>query len=270
MSILFSGDFNYNYNKELRLITKNALVKKYGQEKYDAIKYHIILGDAGFMWPIGPNLDKSSYEALAHRPFPILCVMGNREPIYGMSDRREIDIGIGETVYQIQDKPFVAYLKRGKTYVIDGFKFLVLGGALSPDKKRLKSFIGSICLQVAWWEEEYWSEDEKSSVFRLLETENKFDLVISHTGPNKVHKTMFASYKPKYFEDEVASLNDQINEKIHFSKWWFAHWYQDIDYFDPATKKMYQCFYDTTSILERVGDDIAEYKGNEMPRGRAI
>ena len=138
MSILFSGDFNSNSNKELSLITKNALVKKYGQEKYDAIKYHILLGDAEFMWPFGQNMDESNYEALALRPFPILSVMGNREPIYGMGDKRETDIGIGETVYQIQDKPFVAYLKRGKTYTIDGFKFLVLGGALSLDKKRLQ------------------------------------------------------------------------------------------------------------------------------------
>jgi len=51
VSILFSGDFISNYNNELRLITRNALIKKYGQEKYDAIKYHILLGDARFMLP---------------------------------------------------------------------------------------------------------------------------------------------------------------------------------------------------------------------------
>jgi hypothetical protein len=46
----------------------------------------------------------------------------------------EVDIGIGETVYQINAEPFVAYLKRGKVYTIDGIWFLVLGGALSETK----------------------------------------------------------------------------------------------------------------------------------------
>jgi hypothetical protein len=51
---------------------------------------------------------------LACRPFPVLCVIGNHEPILGMSGLTETDIGIGGTVYQINADPFVAYLKRGK------------------------------------------------------------------------------------------------------------------------------------------------------------
>lgn len=266
MSILFSGDFLSNDSNELDLITKNALIKRYGQEKYDAIQYHVMLGDTKFMWPNGEEKDRANYEALACRPFPILCVMGNLDPIYGMSDKREIDIGIGETVYQIQDKPFVAYLKRGKAYNIDGIKFLVLGGALTPYKKQLMKIQKLECFIVNWWEQEYWSEEEKSSVFRLLETDNTFDMVISHTGPNQVNKILFSSYAPKYFDDEVASLNDQINEKIHFRKWWFSHWFQDKDYFDPVTKKKYQCFYHSTAILDRIGDNITVYEGDEAQR----
>jgi len=257
MSILFSGNFISNHNKELRLITKNAVIKSYGLDKYNSVKYHIILGNADFMWPGNESRDKANYEVLAHRPFPILCVMGNHDPIIGMKDRRETDIGIGETVYQIQDKPFVAYLKRGKVYTIDGFKFLVLGGALSIDKKMRTP-------GVTWWEEEYWSEEEKTSLFRLLETDNSFDFVISNTGPYKMNHYLFGKDNPKYFRDEVAFLNDQINEKIKFSKWLCSHWFRDEYHYDENEEKAYQYLYNNTRIIERVGEKrVVTYRENE-------
>jgi len=259
MSILFSGDFNANFNNELGLITKNALIKKYGPEKYNAIKYHVILGDAYFMKRGNEKEDKTNYEALARRPFPILCVMGNEDPILGMSERRETDIGIGGTVYQIQDKPFVAYLKRGKVYTIDGVKFLVLGGAQSLDKKRKEPGI-------SWWEEEYWSEEEKTSLFKLLETDNTFDFVISHTGPHTINKILFGFNQLNHFQDEVAFLNDQINGKIKFREWWCAHWYLDKKHFDPAEKKMFRYFYQTTRIIERIDGKLTAYSENELDK----
>ena len=86
------------------------------------------------MWPHNKERDIHNYAALAERPFPVLCVIGNHEPIYGMKNIPEADIGLGEAVYQINAEPFVAYFKRGKIYTIDGIKFSVLGGALSIDK----------------------------------------------------------------------------------------------------------------------------------------
>jgi hypothetical protein len=138
MSVLLSGDFNANKKNEIGSIKKETLIEKYGQEKFNNIKCHIIFGDGQFMWPNNKKKDQQNYEVLSCRPFPILCLIGNNEPILGMKDLTEIDIGIGENVYQIQEKPFVAYLKRGKVYTIDGFKMLVLGGALSPDKNYRK------------------------------------------------------------------------------------------------------------------------------------
>jgi hypothetical protein len=261
MSILFSGNFICNRNQELRLISKNAIIKGYGLDKYNSVKYHIILGNAGFLRPGHEKQDKANYEALAHRPFPVLCVMGNQDGIIGMKDRQETDIGIGETVYQIQDKPFVAYLKRGKVYTIDGFKFLVLGGALSVELMDFKPLLG---IKVIWWEEEYWSEEEKTSLFRLLETDNSFDFVISNTGPYKMNHHLFGKDNPKYFRDEVAFLNDQINEKIKFSKWLCSHWFRDEYYYDEDAKKAYQYLYLTTRIIERVGEKrVVTYRENE-------
>jgi 3-oxoacid CoA-transferase subunit A len=252
MSILFSGDFHANAASELNTITRQSLVEKYQQEKFDKIKYHIILGDCGFLWPGNGKKDISNYDVLARRPFPILGVIGNHEPVLGIiNEIPETDIGIGETVYQIQKKPFVAYLKRGKVYTIDGIRFLVLGGALSIDKIYRRP-------NKSWWELEYWTEQEKEDVFKLLETENTFDYVLSHTGPDHINKKIFASQMilAAKFNDKVAALNDTVHERIHFREWWCGHWHQDVYHYDPETKRGYQYLYRTTKILDKRNDGI--------------
>ena len=252
MSILFSGDFHAGEDNELRYITKTTLVKKYRKEKFNKINYHIILGDGGFLWPGNHKTDLYNYKTLAYRPFPVLCVVGNHEPILGMRDLPEVDIGIGETVYQIQAEPFVAYLKRGKVYFIDGIKFLVLGGALSIDKSSRKP-------NISWWEREYWSEHEKEDVFRLLEIENTFDCVLSHTGPQHINYKLFGGgtlvYSSK-FKDEVALLNDEIHKRINFIEWWNGHWHRNSYYFNEETGHGYQYLYKSTKILEKIDNKL--------------
>ncbi len=200
MSILFSGDFHANAVHELGVISKKSLVRRHGKDKFTNIRYHIILGDGGFMWPDNQGTDKYNYKALSFRPFPVLCVMGNHEPIYGMMEKiPETDIGIGETVYKIHDDPLVAYLKRGKAYTIDGSKFLVLGGALSVDRMDRVP-------DKSWWKGEYWTEEEKWDLFNLLRTDKAFDCVVSHTGPHHINRKLFSpeNFDPDKFADEVA------------------------------------------------------------------
>ena len=252
MSILLSGDFHAGEANELSYVTKTTLVKKYRKEKFNEIKYHIILGDGGFLWPGNNKTDLYNYKTLAYRPFPVLCVVGNHDPILGMRDLPEVDIGIGETVYQIQAEPFVAYFKRGKAYFINGIKFLVLGGALSIDKSWRKP-------NISWWEREYWSEEEKQNVFRLLDTENTFDCVLSHTGPQFINYKLFGggtlSFSPK-FKDEVALLNEEIHKRIHFSEWWCGHWHRNLYYYNEETRQGYQYLYKTTKILEKIDSQL--------------
>ncbi|MDR0473615.1 MAG: hypothetical protein LBH43_08110, partial [Treponema sp.] len=61
MSILFSGDFHANAVEELSSITQKALIEKYQLDKYNNIRYHIILGDGGFMWPGNQRADLFNY-----------------------------------------------------------------------------------------------------------------------------------------------------------------------------------------------------------------
>jgi hypothetical protein len=251
MSILFSGDFHASSSGEISSITKRTLLKRYREEKYSRINYHIILGDGCFLWPGNYLHDLLNYRTLAIREFPVLCVIGNHEPILGMTNISEVDIGIGEKVYQIYDNPFVAYLKRGKVYYIDGFKMLVLGGALSVDKEfQIKNN--------TWWKKEYWTEQEEKDVFKLLETENEFDCVLSHTGPEQINKKIFAltNYFPMEVKDEVAILNDEIHKRIKFKEWWCGHLHRNQYYFDDEEKRGYQYLYKSTKILEKVGTEM--------------
>jgi len=253
MSILISGDFHASAGGELFLINKKTLIRRYGHEKYGGIKYHIILGDGEFILPNNQKTDIRNYEILAKRSFPILCVIGNHEPILGMSNVPETDIGIGETVYKINDEPFVAYLKRGKAYTIDGFRFLVLGGALSVDKDYQQS-------KKTWWELEYWTEKEKQDVFKLLDNEKSFDLVLSHTGPHHINKILFMDKKDnQYIIDEVAKLNDDIHGRIHFHEWWCGHWHRDRYFYNTETNRGYQYLYRTTKIIDKVDGKLTVY-----------
>jgi hypothetical protein len=257
MSILVSGDFHASEKGELHLITKRTLIKRYGHRTYGGITHHIILGDAGFMWPNKQKKDSNNYETLAKRRFPVLCVIGNHEPILGMSNMTEADIGIGETVYQINDEPFVAYLKRGKAYTINGFRVLVLGGALSTDKDFQQA-------HNTWWELEYWTDKEKHDVFKLLDSENTFDLVVSHTGPHHINKLLFKGNQ--HITDEVALLNDDIHGRIQFHEWWCGHWHRDKYHFDAETRHGYQYLYRTTKVIDNVDGKLAVY--NEYGKTR--
>ena len=260
MAILFSGDFHANDDGELSSITEKTLLKKHGQGRFERIKYHIILGDGAFMWPGNRKTDLFNYEILARRPFPVLCVIGNHEPILGMRGLPEVDIGIGEAVFQIQANPFVAYLKRGQIYTIDGFKMLVLGGALSIDKSARKP-------NKTWWEAEYWSEQEKQDVFKLLENENTFDCVLSHTGPDHINRSLFdyrtSTYSGK-FKDEVALLNDEIHKRIQFREWFCGHWHRESYFYNTELKQGYHYLYRKTEILDRVCGTMVVYNEYEL------
>jgi hypothetical protein len=68
MAVLISGDFHANAVNELGRITKEALVSTYGHNLFDEIRYHVILGDGGFMWPGNEKGDIYNYKVLVQRP----------------------------------------------------------------------------------------------------------------------------------------------------------------------------------------------------------
>jgi hypothetical protein len=263
MAVLLSGDFHANAMNELTKITRKALVSAYGQELFNEIRYHIILGDGGFLWPGNGKRDRYNYEILGHRPFPVLCVIGNHEPILGRQDIPEADIGIGENVLVVREGgPLVAYLKRGKVYTIDGFRFLALGGALSVDQEFREP-------GVSWWEKEYWSMEEQEALAELLNRQKQFDYVLSHTGPARVNRCLFLNGTNQYFlkfYDEVAALNDAVDDAITRGDWFCGHWHKDRLWYDETLKRSYRYLYNSTAVLKD-GEVIEKRASPRVPDG---
>jgi len=124
-----------------------------------------------------------------------------------------------------------------------------LGGALSIDKVYRTP-------GKSWWEQEYWNKDEKDAIFSLLENENNFDYVLSHTGPSRINRlinNVDSDYIPK-IKDEVSALNEIIDGRITCKQWFCGHWHKDIYYYDEKMKKGYQYLYQQTALLD--GGDI--------------
>jgi hypothetical protein len=246
MSILLSGDFHDDARGEMEYVTKNYLIKKYKKKLYKDINYHIILGDGGFLWPGQKIREAAIFETLSERPFPILCVLGNHEPVLGRTDLPVLDIGIGEKVTVVnKENPFLAYLQRGKVYNIENRKFLVLGGALSIDKDYRKP-------NISWWENEYWTEEEEDNLFALLKSENSFDYVLSHTGPQRINAKLFSSFGGTYplkFHDKVAELNERIDKKISCKQWFCGHWHHVYYYYDEGLQRGYQYLYEHPALM---------------------
>jgi len=257
MAILFSADFHGNHtNNEFIEISEKALKKrKYKKNNlYSKINYHIILGDGCFQIPEKGVTDY--YKSLSHRPFPILSVIGNHEPVSDMSKLKEEDKGFGEKVYVIKEEyPYVAYLKKGKVYNIDGFKFLVLGSGLTIIKDKEKNEL--LCQQ------NNWTEQEEQDLFKLLESENNFDYVLSHTGPHRINEILFKENVDKIKEiDKVALMNDKIDEKIQCLGWWCGHWHRYKEYTDEKNNRQY-IYLDkslTTKVLSKEDGKPVIYK----------
>jgi hypothetical protein len=253
MAILLSADFHgNNSNKEFYAVSEKWLKRKY-PDIYNKITYHIILGDGGFL----PSKERITgyYKSLSRRQFPILSVIGNHEPIPDMSDLKETDKNLGNTVYMIKEEyPYIAYLKCGKIYNIDGFKFLVLGGGLSICKDKQTKEIRC--------EQGNWSEQEEQDLFKLIETESNFDYVLSHTGPHRINKILFKEKIDSINEiDKVALMNDKIDKKIQCLGWWCGHWHENKEYQDEETGRLYY-YLDksfTTKILSKEYGEIIVY-----------
>jgi hypothetical protein len=167
--------------------------------------------------------------------------------VLGIKNLPELDIGIGEKVIMVKERaPFIAYLKRGVAYNIDGHKFLALGGALSIDKDSRIPGIG-------WWENEMWSEKEKKDIFKLLKKKNEFDYVLSHTGTTRSNQMVKKWSLPPLF-DEVDILNEKIDGCISCKGWFCGHMHRDKYIYDRNLKRFYRYLYRKTALMD--GDEI--------------
>lgn len=230
--IMLSGDLHGNALHELSAINFKAIKQKC--QSPEDIHYHIILGDCGFLFGgVCREIDKTDKYLISwfgDKQYITLCVFGNHENYEKLLSLPLVDIGIGESVYKVSDK--IYYLQRGKIYLIEGKKFLVLGGGESIDKNMRIP-------KLDWWEQEQWSYFEQESLFKLLKDITEVDYIVSHTAPDVFidFLEMHLKHGLRQYEDNTVKINNQVNELVKFKHWYCGHYHTTL------TRNKFTCLY---------------------------
>ena len=194
----------------------------------------IVLGDFGLPWYECP-VDEKGIHPVDHtdryllkwykeKPFKILAVQGNHDNYDMIEKLPEVEM-FGNKVLNLSEN--VYYLKRGEVYLIEGKRFLALGGAMSDDKSWRTP-------HESWWSQEEWTEEEKTSLISKL-PDIQVDYVLSHTGPSAgiaLTDDFFSNqiHLDELHNDSTVVLNDDIDSKLSYKKWFFGHWHTDWGY----------------------------------------
>ena len=169
---------------------------KYNTNKDDIL---IILGDAGINYY--GKLDNELKEQLNSLPITLFCIHGNHENrpqnILTYQQKQFLD---GQ-VYVEEKYPSIIFAKDGETYNFNNTKVLVIGGAYSVDKHY------RIAHDCNWWQDEQPSEEVKQKILDKIQTNNTFDIVLTHT----CHINIFLV---RFFFQELINLQLIIPQNI--------------------------------------------------------
>ena len=181
----------------------------------------VILGDVGANY-YGGKRDKQFKEQIAKLAPTIFCIHGNHEqrpaniPSYKAKEWND-----GPVWYE-EEYPNLLFARDGNIYVIDGVRYLVIGGAFSVDKNyRLSRGYG-------WWADEQPSEEIKARVGRRV-ANSGLDVILSHACLFKYEPR--EAILPGIDQSEVDSSTeewlDTIEESVDYKAWFCGHWHID-------------------------------------------
>lgn len=183
----------------------------------------VLLGDVGANYHLN-EYDIDFKSALASLPITILCVHGNHEarpetiPTYILKYSSLID---GECWVE-PNYPNILFPKDGMVTIF-GKKCLILGGAYSVDKwYRLMNGL-------TWFPDEQMSISEQNRILSLLDSENEFEYIFSHTCPIAFEPThLFLNFIDQNSVDKTMEyFLQKVYNKISFNKWFCGHYHSD-------------------------------------------
>ena len=255
MNYYITGDIHGNFNDLKNRILKTDIVMS------DCL---IILGDAGFNY-FRTKTDINLKAKANELGITLFCIHGNHEIRPQNIDSYQAMMWNGGTVWYQPEFPNILFAKDGEIYNINGNKTLVIGGAYSVDKyyrairyyltnlrdipidiftsllhvsekgsnekARVDRFLSNIenTDKIGWWKDEQISDDDIDKINKLIKEDNNFDIVLSHTCPQKFEPTEV--FLPSVNQDEVDKrmelwLND-IESNINYKKWFAGHYHID-------------------------------------------
>ena len=185
----------------------------------------IILGDAGINYFLDKR-DRKLKEYIAHFPITLFCVHGNHE-------ERPQNISTYKAAYQEkyscycwyeEEFPNILFPFNGMA-AFNGKKFLIIGGAYSIDKSyRLER-------GWSWFESEQLTSPEKEAILLMIEEENSFDYILTHTAPLNYEPTyLFLDFIDQSKVDKsMETFLQVVCENVEFKHWCFGHYHDDKD-----------------------------------------
>ncbi len=183
----------------------------------------IILGDAGFNY-YGDFRDKHSKYRVSRLPITVFCIHGNHEmrptDVPGYLTKRFC----GGTVWYEEKYPNILFAKDGEIYQFGPFRCIVIGGAYSVDKSyRLEHGWN-------WFPNEQPDDKIKEYVEKQLShADNKVDIVMSHTCPNKYEpvEVFLGCIDQSQVDKTTEEWLDRIEERIEYKRWYCGHYHTD-------------------------------------------
>lgn len=200
----------------------------------------IILGDTGFNF-YGDARDDKLKTKMSTLNITMFCLHGNKENRPQNVGTYGIRNFCGGKVYYEPRFPNLLFAIDGETYVFEGHKYMVVGGAHSVDKMK--------CLEegTPFWDDEMPDESVKARVeTHLAKENNRIFGMLTHTCPLKyLPAEMFLSTrqnadikrKPrkikakKVFRPDIDRATeewlDHIEENIEYTVWFCGHYHID-------------------------------------------
>ena len=208
--------------------------------------YVIICGDFGCVWDSGSG-DRFWLNWLETLPWTTLFIDGNHENFDAL-EKFPVEMWNGGKVHKIRSN--VIHLMRGQVFLIDGEKFVTMGGGASHDYAARTE-------HETWWKQEMPNHEEVQELMKNLELNHwKVDYVLTH-DIYKSH-TLSNTYPidMSVYGDEYENIQDvleKVVQKLEYKCWFHGHYH--VDEIEFIHGKPCVTLFDKVILLEDLEDE---------------
>lgn len=218
--MILTGDLHANATNELDYLKPEYLRSKFGDKCENTLIF--VLGDGGFLWyddpysHFGGELIRLLDSYLYRLNSKLIVIPGNHENyhiIYNCLPKVHLDESLYSGDFR-EISPYILYTERYGGYLFEDKSVLVLGGALSLDRKiRVPN--------KTWFQAETYSIEDKNKIMTFIR-DCEYDYVFAHTCPDLVLRQIYGEDGLRY-RDGNSEFYSKLMNYISPKTWYFGH-----------------------------------------------